>query len=286
MSLWVLLALLAPQAQAVLRAPSPVRPISVAVVPSGVHAAALAPALGAAPKSAAAEQDSPLQAAVAVPVVPAAPAEPAAPAPSADAAVWSALFDRSRLQEGEEVFPRLDTLKRQIANESKGVSPALAARISAVRAAVESVLPELKESVALSSWAAKTLDGKCCGAGAPRLALLLRAKGVPARLVEAAEHYYVVVDTPDGLIYVDPTVRQWFGAIDAPATVPLVFVGTEAELRELFQRHYLQREPGYGPDRVYFSAARVRERGLDKLLDKIRRSPHGEYAPLRRALGL
>lgn len=161
-------------------------------------------------------------------------------------------------------------------------------RAAVVRGAVERALPALRESVALGSWNGPdtTLDESCCGDAAPKLAAILRARGVPARLVEAEFHYYVSIEMPDGQIIVDPTIRQFFGKKKAPNTVPLVFVGTVSELNDLFERHAHAKWSRYDVSRIYFSGSVTRESQLNKVESDIKTNGARDLAPLRRYLGL
>jgi hypothetical protein len=161
-------------------------------------------------------------------------------------------------------------------------------QLDAVRGAVERALPALRDSVALGQWNGPrtTLDESCCGDAAPKLALLLRAQGIPARLVEAEFHYYVLLDLPDGQIVVDPTVRQFFGKKQAPKAVPQVFVGSVADLHDFFKRHAASKTTRYDPSRIYFREAVVREDELRALEAKVRDGGDADHDPLRRFLGL
>jgi hypothetical protein len=159
-------------------------------------------------------------------------------------------------------------------------------QLSAVEGAVQRALPSLRESVSLGRWNGPrtTLDESCCGDAAPKLALLLRAQGVPARLVEAELHFYIILDLPDGLIIVDPTVRQFFGKKHAPKSIPQVFIGTPSELETLFTRHSGSRTVRDEPSRIYFKDAVVREDALRVLESSIRSGSLSEHEPLRRFL--
>ena len=182
--------------------------------------------------------------------------------------------------DGEAVSPRL----------ALGPGPTLREplQLDALRGAVQRALPSLRESVALGGWngPATTLDESCCGDAAPKLALLLRAQGIPARLVEAEFHYYVMLDLPDGQIVVDPTVRQFFGKKKAPRAVPQVFVGTIADLTAFFQRHAAAKTTKYDPQRIYFRDSVVREDALRSFEAAVRAGGAAEHDPLRRFLGL
>jgi len=161
-------------------------------------------------------------------------------------------------------------------------------QLDIVRGAVARALPALRESVALGGWNGPhtTLDESCCGDAAPKLALLLRAQGIPARLVEAQFHYYVLLDLPDGQIVVDPTVRQFFGKKQAPKTIPHVFAGTLGDLNAFFQRHAASKTTKYDPQRIYFRDAAVREDALRAFEAKVRAGGEADHEPLRRFLGL
>lgn len=210
-------------------------------------------------------------------------AKPAAPAADDfEAGHYAAMFDGTPLQgpEGESVGPRLAG--------SGQATLRLPLQAAIVRRAVESALPALRESVALGSWSGPrtTLDESCCGDAAPKLAALLRARGVPARLVEAELHYYVILDLPEGQLVVDPTIRQFFGKKGAPRSVPSVFVGTVAELHELFLHHQSAKTTRYDARRIYFSEAVTREDQVRRVEADIRLGGARDLAPLRRHLGL
>lgn len=260
----------------------PAAPIAVPSVPP-----ILSPAFAPAPSAAYAPALSPVSAApvISLSPVPALAAAQAAPAPAADeagAGDYGALFDGSPLEgkDGDSVGPRLLGL------EQAGLRLPLQAAV--VRAAVEQALPALRESVALGSWSGPhtTLDESCCGDAAPKLAALLRARGIPARLVEAEFHYYVILDLPEGQLVVDPTIRQFFGKKGAPRGVPAVFVGTIGQLTELFRRYAAAKTTRYDVPRIYFSEARTREGYLRQVESDIRAGGPRDLEPLRRHLGL
>lgn len=163
----------------------------------------------------------------------------------------------------------------------------LRARVDSVRGEVERAVPALRRSVTAGGWYGPNtvLDGPCCGDAAPKLAALLRLRGVPATVVEAEFHFYVVVRTPDGDVVVDPTFRQFFGREKAPADVPAAFVGTWGELDGFFSSHGRSKTTSYGVSRIYRSDARVREdlaRGAAAALSVPR--PASDYAALQPAL--
>ena len=141
------------------------------------------------------------------------------------------------------------------------LSSRLRGRVDLLRGEVERAVPALRRSVTAGGWyGPKTvLDGPCCGDAAPKLAALLRLRGIPATVVEAEFHFYVVVRTPEGDVVVDPTFRQFFGREHAPAGVPVVFVGTWGELDGFFSAHGRSKTTSYGVSRIYRSEARVRE---------------------------
>ncbi len=250
-------------------------------LPMGGLAPVLTPAIALTPALSA-----PAQAAFKL-ILPGAPA----PAPSAQTAPavddvengqYGAMFDGTAVggPEGEKVSPRL-----LIAKEPTLRLPIQAA---VVRGAVERALPALRESVALGSWSGPhtTLDESCCGDAAPKLAALLRARGIPARLVEAEFHYYVILDLPEGQLVVDPTIRQFFGKKGAPRSVPAVFVGTIGELTTLFQHHAAAKTTRYDTHRIYFSEAQTREEYLRKTISDIHLGGVRDLEPLRREMGL
>ncbi len=252
----------------------PLLPPAPAFSPLAPPAAAgtFAPALSAVPASLA-----PSLLPAPLPLFPAAPAPAPAPASeSADARRYADFFDGAApAADGEAVSPRL----------APGPGPTLRQplQLDAVRNAVQRALPALRESVALGSWNGPrtTLDESCCGDAAPKLALLLRAQGVPARLVEAELHYYVLLDLPDGQIVIDPTVRQFFGKKQAPKGIPQVFVGDLAELADFFRRHAAVKTTRYDPPRIYFRDAAVREVALRAFEAQVRAGAAAEHEPLR-----
>jgi len=212
-----------------------------------------------------------------------APAAPsAADAPDFEAGHYGAMFDGAAVggPEGEKVSPRL------VAAQEATLRLPLQAAV--VRGAVERALPALRESVALGSWSGPhtTLDESCCGDAAPKLAALLRARGIPARLVEAEFHYYVILDLPEGQLVVDPTIRQFFGKKGAPRSVPAVFVGTIGELTNLFHHHAPAKTTRYDVHRIYFSEAETREEYLRKTIADIHLGGVRDLEPLRREMGL
>ena len=172
-----------------------------------------------------------------------------------------------------------------VASDSS-LSERLSRRVDFVRGEVERAVPALRRSVAAGGWyGPKTaLDGPCCGDAAPKLAALLRMRGVPASLVEAEFHFYVVVRFPEGDVVVDPTFRQFFGRESAPADVPAAFVGTWGELDGFFSSHGRSKTTSYGVSRIYRSEARVREdlaRGAAAALSVPRPAPeHAVLKPL------
>ncbi|MBI3563559.1 MAG: hypothetical protein HY079_00010 [Elusimicrobia bacterium] len=262
------------------RAAAPVRLIlpGAAVAPAcGACASVLsgAPALSAAPAPLApvlvSASGAPLSAA---PLAAAVPAALPLPAPAAHPLFAGA----APASDGALVYPHL--------TDAHAVARDLPRQVEAVRATALRALADLRASVALGGWNGEgtKLDGPCCGDAAPKLAVMLRGRGLPARLVEAEFHYYVILDLPEGQIVVDPTVRQFFGRADAPPSVPTVFVGTIEQLHGLFERHKLAKTTKYDPSRIYFREAREREAKLNALDAEVRSGRAAEHEPLRRFL--
>lgn len=251
----------------------PELPLSPAPAGLSLPAAMLSPSFspGAAPLS--------LLAAPSLGAPPALLGAPAA-APAKAETRYERFFDGAAAPvDGAAVYPRLALGDGPVFREPL--------QVEAVRAASARALSVLRESVALGRWNGPdtTLDESCCGDAAPKLALLLRARGVPARLVEAEFHYYVILDLPDGQIVVDPTVRQFFGRKSAPKSVPQVFVGTIAELHALFKSHASIKTTKYDPSRIYFKDAVVREDALRKFEADVRKGGAADHEPLRAFLG-
>jgi hypothetical protein len=80
------------------------------------------------------------------------------------------------------------------------------------------------------------IEGANCFDAAPKLGLMLRAKGFPVSTVGAGSHVYLVASFPRGMLVVDPTIRQYFGAAGSPSWVPKIFVGTVSDLAALYAR--------------------------------------------------
>jgi hypothetical protein len=197
-------------------------------------------------------------------------------APAATAPLFSGAYAAAPGAESS-VYPR-------VIDPSAAPHPEFAAQQASARGVVREALASLRESVARGGWTGPdtALEDSCCGDAAPKLAVLLRGRGLPARLVEAEFHYYVLLDLPGGQIVIDPTVRQFFRR--APESVPPVFVGTITQLKALFASRSAEKTTRYAPDRIYFSDARDREAALAALDRKVRSGSSDEHAPLRRFL--
>lgn len=90
-----------------------------------------------------------------------------------------------------------------------------------------------------------------CDVYSIKLMEALQAHGLDARLTQmdgntsirttdgklafGKSHYYLTQGSGSREVIVDPTIRQFFRG--APATVPAVFIGTEADLKRLFREH-------------------------------------------------
>lgn len=159
------------------------------------------------------------------------------------------------LPEGEPVYPGLVALDGLAQKDLQ-----LSRSKTMLAAAVHAALPALEKSVALGGWngPGTNLDKPCCGDAAPKLAYLLRAHGMAVNVVEAEFHYYLSQDLEHGRLFVDPTIRQFFGGSRAPPEIPKVFVGNLSDLHALFRRHAGAKTTSYGVERIYFNAARVR----------------------------
>jgi hypothetical protein len=209
------------------------------------------------------------------------PAAGDAPGSSGDAQRYADYFDgAARPVDGELVYPHLSV--------GGGQAVGHLLQLHVLQSAVQRALPALRESVARGHWngPSTTLDESCCGDAAPKLALLLRAQGIPVRLVEAEFHYYVILDLPGGQVVVDPTVRQFFGKKQAPRSIPQVFVGAVADLHAFFHQHADSKTTRYDPQRIYFREAVVREDALRAFEAKVRAGGDAEHDPLRIFLGL
>lgn len=171
-------------------------------------------------------------------------------------------IDLSR--EGQPVIASLSvTAERQQAAELAAKGPRTAAQ-----EAVAKAKPALVESVTAGEWRGPgtTLSHACCGDAAPKLALILNHMGLPIDVIEAEMHYYAAWRLEDGnTLFIDPTIRQFFGGPRAPPTVPEVFVGTQDELHALFRRHAAAKSTSYDVNRIYLEGSRTRNAKMAEL---------------------
>ena len=181
--------------------------------------------------------------------------------PGAEEALSRKIYGET-LEEGEAVYPGLVSLENMAEKDRK-----LADRRKLLYAAVREVLPALEQSVGLGDWngPGTTLDKPCCGDASPKLAFLLRAQGMAVNVVEAEFHYYLTQDLEHGRLFVDPSIRQFFGGSRAPPEIPKIFVGSVEDLHALFRRHAAAKTTSYGVERIYFNAARVKNERLRSL---------------------
>ena len=126
------------------------------------------------------------------------------------------------------------------------------------------------------------IDGPTCFDAAPKFALMLRALGLPGYVVNNDHHVFLVAETKDATLIIDPTIRQYFGQNYAPTWVPQIFVGTLSELRALYAR-----EPGLPVlpyQQIYFDPSWPSERHDSKMIsrrNKFLSSPNSrEHEPL------
>lgn len=124
--------------------------------------------------------------------------------------------------------------------------------------AAECARPYLEQAVAAETKG-MTLDDQACVNASPILLELLYQAEVRGLHVNGSRTGHVFLRTggrEDGpSLYVDPTVRQFFGGRRAPAEVPTIFVGTFDELKALFKRFA---PVPRGPDDALFLPAPAR----------------------------
>lgn len=113
----------------------------------------------------------------------------------------------------------------------------------------------VNKSVLEAGWneSKMSIDGPVCFDAAPKLALLLRGRGYPAHVTASGHHVFIVLETKEVSLIIDPTIHQYFGQDAAPAWAPQIFVGTLSELKALYAR-----DPGLAVlpyDQVYFNPA-------------------------------
>ena len=137
--------------------------------------------------------------------------------------------------------------------------PALQRPAAELRVVLDDVTPVLERSVHMGEemWCdLTTLSDSCCIDAAPKCAFVLRGRGFPVDHVRAEKHSYVLWGQEAGNIFIDPTVRQFFGGREAPATVPKIFSGTLADLERLFREHH-QSQSDQLIQAIYFNQAAV-----------------------------
>lgn len=198
-----------------------------------------------------------------------------------DGAALGRAFDSGVLDEPQDGVPIAPLFLARSADQNG--ERRLEAAVLGVAAQVARAQRTLQKSVALGQWRGPdtTLDDACCGDAAPKLAYLLRAQGLPAHVVEAELHYYVVVTLPEGSVVVDPTIRQFFGGRKAPAEVPRIFVGTARRLSLLFQAQAAAKTTSFDVTRIYFRDARLKDGKLAEIAAGVI-AGIAEYAPLAR----
>lgn len=185
-----------------------------------------------------------------------------------------------------------------------GAAPTPAATLQAVKdelrrgaAAAQAVAAEAA-SARTFQGRAMSLDDPCCGVAAPVMGVLMRRAGLPVDAVQAEFHTFLTRRAGDEVFVVDPTIRQFFGGRNAPASVPQVFVGTLGELEALFSAHQRAKTTRYDVSRIYRSEAVVKNSllaeaeqlaawaaGPQKLLSPSEAVERDTYRGLGRALG-
>ena len=165
----------------------------------------------------------------------------------------------------------------------KGDKPGTATqrRLQAFAAAT---IPYLDASVSKAPWndSHMGIEGPSCFDAAPKFGLMLRAMGMPGWVASCAHHVFVIAETPEATLLIDPTIRQYFGHNHAPAWVPKIFVGTLSELKALYSR-----EPGLPVlpyNKIYFDPEWPAQRRDSKMLSArgkfLRSTQSKEHAPL------
>jgi len=140
--------------------------------------------------------------------------------------------------------------------------------IAGLESSVRSSLPALKASVAertAPDGSRLSLSHACCGWAAPELGALLREQAHPVEAVEAEFHVYLIRDLPEGRLFIDPSIRQFFGGARAPPEIPEVFVGTREQLFRLFAEHRTAKSTRFDARRIYFSEAKVRNELIEEV---------------------
>jgi hypothetical protein len=194
--------------------------------------------------------------------------------------------------------PSMQSRLASLVNEGEGtaVSEALLARGDHPGTDIEKKLRniaraaehDLDESVRNADWndAHFGIDGPACFDGAPKFGLLLRALHLPGYVAASGSHVFLIAQTADAALLIDPTIHQYFGQDSAPDWVPRIFVGTLSELRALYER-----EPGLPLlpfEKIYFDPEWPASRKDSKMLGQrdrlLSRQSDAEYAPLVRFL--
>ncbi|MBI3549251.1 MAG: hypothetical protein HY078_09445 [Elusimicrobia bacterium] len=110
------------------------------------------------------------------------------------------------------------------------------ARLSRYGDAVECARPYVAASVLEETG--KTLSDSTCINAAPVLLSMLGRAGLRGLLpiLTNTGHYFLRTLDEGHPVYIDPTIRQFFGGAQAPPEVPEIFVGTFEDLERLFSR--------------------------------------------------
>ncbi len=126
------------------------------------------------------------------------------------------------------------------------------------------------------------IDGPVCFDAAPKFALMLRGRSLPGYVAYNSHHVYMIAETANAVLLIDPTIRQYFGQDSAPSWVPKIFVGTLSELKALYAR-----DPGlpllHYQD-IYFDAMYPATRSDSRMISVrdsfLSSSESSEYSPL------
>jgi hypothetical protein len=134
--------------------------------------------------------------------------------------------------------------------------------------AAKAAMPYLDESVRQADWneTHMGLDGPVCFDAAPKLGLMFRARGLPGYVASCAHHVFMIVETPEAVLLIDPTIRQYFGQDGAPSWVPQIFVGTLSELKALYARD--PNLPVLPYQAIYFNSESPAYRRDSKMLNR------------------
>lgn len=132
--------------------------------------------------------------------------------------------------------PRIDPRVENKARETRSLDPVVAERKQQIRDVMDGWEKPLEDNVRNTTWnSSPSLSTNTCGNASPKTTAILNKEGIPAQTVRTDAHVFVESKTDKGDVIVDPTIRQFFGADNAPKDMKKIFVGTKDELKQFWR---------------------------------------------------